>query len=121
MEKPELGKSYDAGDLAKLCGEEEDIRYGYYAFVGDRATVIAQDEGNDIVKVTEIIRNRPECPKCEAPIDSIYTSRTVQLVYSSDKWSEEQADRYNNYGCPECGEELSVEDLDELGVPEEGR
>ena len=56
MKDLELGESYDAKELAEICGVDEDNRYGYYAFVGDKATVIAQDEGNDIVKVVEIIR-----------------------------------------------------------------
>ena len=45
MEDLELGKSYDAKELAEICGTNENDRYGHYAFVGERATVIAQDEG----------------------------------------------------------------------------
>ena len=83
----ELGRSYDAEELAKICGQEEDIRYDYYAFVGDKATVIAQDEGNGVVKVIEIIRQTPICPACGEPIDTIYTSRSVHLKYKDGKWS----------------------------------
>jgi len=63
MQKVELGKSYDAEELAKLCGQPEDERYGHHAFVGDKATVIAQDEGNGVVKVVEIIRQKPSKSK----------------------------------------------------------
>jgi len=56
MEDLELGKSYDAKELAEICGVDEDNRYGYYAFVGKKATVIAQDEGNDVVKVVYIVK-----------------------------------------------------------------
>ena len=47
----------------------------------------------------------PISPCCQKEIDTIYTSRTVQLKYKDGKWEEEQADRYCTYGCPECGEE----------------
>jgi len=55
-----VGESYEAEELAKLCGQEEDERYGHHAFVGERATVIAQDEGNGVVKVVQIISQTPE-------------------------------------------------------------
>ena len=121
MQKVESGKSYDAEELAKLCGQEEDLRYGYHAFVGDNATVIAQDEGNDVVKVIEIIRQKPICPMCHKGIDTIYTSRTVHLKFKDGKWVEEQVDHYFTAQCPECIEEFSPEDLDKLGVPNEIR
>lgn len=121
MEKLEVGKSYNAEELAKICGVEEDLRYGYHAFVGDKATVIAQDEGNDVVKVTEILHQTPQCPMCHEAIDVIHTSRTVNIVRKDDKWVEEQADHYCIYQCPSCSEELNPEDLNELGVPEEIR
>jgi len=121
MGKLELGKSYDAEELAKVCGQEEDIRYGYHAFVGHKATVIAQDEGNGVVKVVEIIRQAPICPACGKQIDTIYTSRTVYLKFKDGKWGETQEDRYYTYGCPECGEEFCPTELDLLGVPSELR
>lgn len=117
----EVGKNYDAEELAQICGVEEDARYGYHAFVGDKATVIAQDEGNDVVKVVEIIRETPTCPLCGKEIDTIYTSRTVHFAHVDGKWVEEQADRYCTYACPECYEELDAVDLDKLGVPNEIR
>jgi len=121
MEKLELGKSYDAEELAKICGREEDIRYETYVFEGDKAKVIAQDEGNGVVKVLEIIRQTPVCPACGKEINTIYTSRTVQLKYKEGAWGETQEDRYYTYGCPECGEEFSRKELDLLGVPNEIR
>jgi len=121
MQRVELGQSYDAEELAKLCGQEEDLRYGYHAFVGDNATVIAQDEGNDVVKVIEIIRQKPICPSCGRQIETILTSRTVHLYYKDGKWVEEQADHYFVSSCPECYDEFSDEDLDKLGVPSEIR
>ncbi len=117
MEKLEPGKSYNAEELAKVCGQEEDIRYGYYAFVGHKATVIAQDEGNGVVKVLEIIRQTPVCPACGKEINTIHTSRTVPLKYKNGAWEETQEDSYYLYGCSECGEEFSSEELDLLGVP----
>ena len=63
----------------------------------------------------------PLSPCCQKEIDTIYTSRTVQLKYKDGKWEEEQADRYCTYGCPECYEEFGAEDLDKLGVPNEIR
>ena len=117
----EVGKSYDAEELSGECGQEEDLRYGYYAFVGAKATVIAQDEGNGVVKVVEIIRQTPVCPYCGEAIDTIHTSRTVNLKFKDGKWVEEQADHYYTYQCPACSEELNPEDLDKLGVPNEIR
>ena len=55
-EHVELGKSYDAEELARLCGEPEDQRYCKYVFEGDKATVIAEDEGNGVVKVVQILK-----------------------------------------------------------------
>lgn len=63
----------------------------------------------------------PISPCCQKEIDTIYTSRTVYLKFKGGKWVEEQADRYCTYGCPECGEEFSPEDLDKLGVPNDLR
>ena len=117
----EVGKSYDAKELAELCGQEEDERYGHYAFVGERATVIAQDEGNGVVKVVQIIRQTPQCPMCHKEIGTIYTSRTVHLVHVDGQWREEQADHYFTSQCPECLEEFSPKDLDLMGVPNEIR
>jgi len=117
----EVGKSYEAEELAKLCGQEEDERYGHHAFVGERATVIAQDEGNGIVKVVQIISQQPVCSSCGKAIDRIFTSRTVHLVYNHGKWVESQEDKYGISQCSECYEEFSDEELDELGVPNEIR
>jgi len=117
----EVGKSYEAQELAKLCGQEEDERYGHHAFVGDRATVIAQDEGNGVVKVVQIISQIPACPMCHEEIGTIHTSRTVNLVLVNGQWREEQADHYNTYHCEACTEEFGPEDLDALGVPNEIR
>lgn len=117
MEKIEQGKSYDAGELAGLCGQPEDVR----VFEGEKAKVITQDEGNGVVKVLEILRQTPRCPNCFEIIDTIYTSRTVQLKFKGGQWVEEQADRYFNSQCPSCQEEFNDEDLDNLGVPQEIR
>jgi len=117
----EVGKSYDALELAKLCGQEEDERYGHHAFVGERATVIARDEGNGVVKVVRVIWEMPVCPMCGKDITTIYTSRSVHLEYVSGQWVEKQDDHYFTYGCPECAEEFSPEDLDLMGVPNEIR
>lgn len=121
MKKLELGESYNAEELAEICGQEEDIRYGYYAFVGSKATVIAQDEGNDVVKVVEIIRQTPFCPYCHQEIGTIFTSRTIRINRVDGRWKEEQHDRYCTYQCSNCYEEFSPEDLDKLGVPNEIR
>ncbi|GAJ10442.1 unnamed protein product, partial [marine sediment metagenome] len=121
MKELKVGESYQAEELAEICGQDESERYGHYAFVGERATVIALDEGNDVVKVVHIVRQTPQCPNCHKDIDTIYTSRTVHLTLVNDKWVEEQVDRYCTYGCPECGEEFSPQELDKLGVPEEIR
>lgn len=117
----ELGKSYSAEELAELCGQPEDERYGHHAFVGDKAKVIAQDEGNGVVKVVQIISQTPVCPYCGKVITTIYTSRTVILVYKDDKWVEEISDHYFTSQCPECHEEFNDEELDALGVPAEIR
>lgn len=121
MEDLELGKSYDAKELAEICGTNENDRYGHYAFVGERATVITQDEGNDVVKVVQIIKQTPICPACHTEIDTIYTSRSVHLKFKDGKWIEEQDDHYFTYLCSYCSEELSEEELAKLGVPEEIR
>ena len=117
----EVGKSYGAEELSRECGQEEDLRYGYYAFMGAKATVIAQDEGNGVVKLLAIIRKTPVCPYCNQEIDTIFTSRTVNLKHKDGRWVEEQADHYYTYQCPACSEELLGEDLNDLGVPEELR
>ena len=63
----------------------------------------------------------PISPCCQKEIDTIYTSRTVHLKFKDGKWVEEQADLYCTYGCPECGEEFSLGELDKLGVPNDLR
>lgn len=117
----ELGKSYDAEELARLCGQAEQEQYGHHAFVGKDATVIALDEGNGVVKVTEIIRQTPLCPACGGEIDRIFTSRTVHLVYNHGAWTESQEDKYGTAQCSLCYEEFGPEELDQLGVPNEIR
>ena len=117
----EVGKSYEALELAELCGQEEEERYGHHAFVGERASVIAQDEGNGVVKVVQIVRQTPVCPSCGKDITTIHTSRIVILAYKDGKWVEEQADHYFVSSCPECQDEFSDEELDALGVPNEIR
>jgi len=116
-----VGESYSAEELAELCGQEEDERYGHHAFVGEKATVIAQDEGNGVVKVVQIISQTPVCPYCGKNITTIHTSRTVILTYKDGKWVEEMADHYFTTQCPECQEEFNDEELDALGVPNEIR
>ena len=117
----EVGKSYSAEELAELCGQPEDERYGHHAFVGERASVIALDEGNGVVKVVQIIRQTPVCPYCGKDITTIYTSRTVILTYKDGKWVEEMADHYFTTQCPECHEEFNYTELDALGIPQEIR
>ena len=117
----EAGKSYEDQELAKLCGQEEDERYGHHAFVGERATVIAQDEGNGVVKVVQIISQTPVCPFCGKDIKIIYTSRTLHLEHTDGKWVERQDDKYFTSCCSECHEEFNDEELDALGVPSEIR
>lgn len=63
----------------------------------------------------------PLSPCCKKEIDTIYTSRSVQLKFKDGKWVEEQADRSCDYVCPECFEEFSPGELDKLGVPNEIR
>ena len=63
----------------------------------------------------------PQCPHCHKDIDTIYTSRTVNLKYKDGTWVEAQADRYCTYGCCECSEEFGDADLDKLGVPNDVR
>jgi len=122
VEKVELGKSYDAEELAKLCGFDiGDVRYETYVFEGEKAKVIAQDEGNGVIKVLEIIRQTPICPACGEEIGTIYTSRTVHLNHVDGKWVEEQVDRYCTHACSKCLEEFSPTELDYLDVPEEIR
>ena len=117
----EVGKSYEAGELATLCGEKEGESYGHHAFVGESATVIAQDEGNGVVKVVQIINQTPVCPYCGKDTTLIYTSRTVHLEYKAGMWVERQADTYQTTQCSECYEEFNGEELDMLGVPNEIR
>ena len=63
----------------------------------------------------------PVCPSCQKEIDTIYTSRTVHLKFKDGKWVEEQQDHFYTAACPECYEEFSPEELDQLGVPEDMR
>lgn len=63
----------------------------------------------------------PVSPCCQKPIDTIYTSRSVQLKFKDGKWVEEQTDSYYVYACPECHDEFSDGDLDKLGVPNDIR
>jgi len=66
-------------------------------------------------------KTAPLCPNCHKPVERIYTSRTVHLVWKDGKWVEEQQDHYYTYCCGNCSEEFSAEELDQLGVPEEIR
>jgi hypothetical protein len=63
----------------------------------------------------------PLCPACHKPVERIYTSRTVHIIWKDGRWVEEQQDHYNTYSCCNCYEEFSTEELDRLGVPEEIR
>ena len=51
MEKLELGKSYDAEELAKICGKKEDIRYDYHAFVGHSGDPLQHVRARDDVAI----------------------------------------------------------------------
>lgn len=61
----------------------------------------------------------PKCPNCQEEITQISTSRSIILVFGDGKWKEETYDKWSIYVCPECGEELTSSDLDELGVPKD--
>jgi hypothetical protein len=63
----------------------------------------------------------PLCPSCHKPVERIYTSRTVHIVWKDGRWVEEQVDHYFTACCCNCYEELSEEELDRLGVPNDIR
>ena len=63
----------------------------------------------------------PLCPSCQKPVERIYTSRTVHIVWENGRWVEEQVDHYFTASCGNCYEEFSEEELDQLGVPNDIR
>lgn len=84
-----VGQSYGAEDLADLCGCEKEVMYDYLAFVGERATVIAIEEGNGVVKITEIIRQKPaKCSECG------WNGALLGCQFGHD-----------DFYCPNCGKE----------------
>ena len=56
MRELKVGESYDATELGEICGVDESDRYGLHLFSGEKASVIARDEGNDVVKVVQILK-----------------------------------------------------------------
>ena len=69
----------------------------------------------------------PVCPNCGVSFADpnegafIGTSQSVIICYNDEKWEKDTLDNYETFQCSECHEELSVEELDNLGVPNEIR
>jgi len=64
----------------------------------------------------------PACPKCEEEIDTIHTSQSIEIVRKENgTWERDILDLMDTFHCSNCNEELSVDDLDNLKVPNEVR
>ncbi len=64
----------------------------------------------------------PRCPLCEAQMDAgIGTSQKNIIDWQDGRWVKDVEDMYDIYQCLNCYEELSVDDLDKLGVPNDVR
>lgn len=67
------------------------------------------------------------CPHCGAdlgdPDGSIFigTSQTVIIRVKDGEWVRDTIDGYQTYQCVACNEELTPEELDDLGVPNDIR
>ncbi len=122
---PEVGRCYSGDDLAELLGIEVDDRYGLVGFCNDKVAVVARDAGNDCYDVLEILHRQPpipHCPICGNPMtDGIGTSQSIILEWHEGKWVRTVLDHYETYQCLACSEELSIDELDKLGVPNEIR
>lgn len=71
---------------------------------------------------TTLLKHEPpvKCPHCGEELTSICAARSVELQKEGDKWIEKNVFSAA-CSCPNCYEELGVETLDELGVPNEYR
>ena len=69
----------------------------------------------------------PACPECGVsyadPEQGAYiaTSQRTILQYNDGKWEKDSQDLLEMFQCSECFAELTVEELDNLGVPSEIR
>lgn len=79
-------------------------------------------EGDDLSTTLRKHEPVPKCPNCDEEITEIGTSQRITLARSEDgQWSRETIDHLETFQCLNCFEELSVEELDEIGVPNELR
>jgi formylglycine-generating enzyme required for sulfatase activity len=54
----------------------------------------------------------PKCYHCGAEIDSLYYTYTGLLVWNGNNWEKLTPDEVE-YRCPECGEEISLDALEQ--------
>lgn len=56
-----------------------------------------------------------QCPNCGYELVNVYAARSVELEKDGDKWIEKNVFS-SAVSCPSCHEELSGEQVDELGI-----
>lgn len=61
-----------------------------------------------------------ECSNCGYEITNVYSSRSVELQWDGERWIEKNVFS-SGISCPNCHEDLSTEQADELKIPMEYR
>ena len=61
-----------------------------------------------------------KCAECGEEITNVYATRSVELEKDGDTWIEKNIFS-SGCSCPNCHEDISVEDADEMGLPIEYR
>ena len=57
------------------------------------------------------------CPSCGEIVTKLVTDRNVSIVWKDGQWLKSEDENMGVIQCSHCYEELSPEELDELGVP----
>lgn len=67
--------------------------------------------------------SNPKCPHCHSALDVIYTSTQVHIYwdYENGRWYQGETNHDTTYQCCHCYEEISIDELDQLEVPNEIR
>ncbi len=58
----------------------------------------------------------PICPICKQEIDKLFSDSRIDLVWHNNKWMIDVID-HTVIVCPNCYEEMGINDLDKLKVP----
>ncbi len=58
----------------------------------------------------------PECPNCGEILHEVHHARSVKLEWTNDKWIESDV-HSSGFSCPRCNQDITEEELDNIGRP----